>query len=209
MIFSPQMLNTFQECPVKYFFKYVRNIQAPVLENTFIVGKNIHAIAAYYLKGQNISMFELSEKERLMWDILVKSEYFNLKTVRVESTVAAQIAGSWIGGRLDALVKNDNNDYFILDYKTGQIPKNPEENFQTIVYLLCCDKLLPSECNSLNFTYISVKTGDMRNIKFTETLKKEYEEKVIRIIEDIKRLHEPVIKRTELCKLCPYSKICV
>ena len=89
------------------------------------------------------------------------------------------------------------------------IPKNPEENFQTIVYLLCCDKLLPSECNSLNFTYISVKTGDVRSIKFTEAIKKKYEEKVTRILEGIKRLHEPAIKRTELCKLCPYSKICV
>lgn len=208
MIYSPQMLNMFQECPVKYFFRYVRNIQTPILESSFVVGKNIHAIAAYYLKGEDISMFELSEKESVMWKNLLNSSCFNFKTVRVESSIMTQIANYWIGGRLDALVKNENDDYFILDYKTGQIPKSAKDNFQTIVYLLCCDKLF-SNRKSLNFTYINVKTGETENICFSDEYRKKYLQKIEGILAEINKLSEPLVNKSAKCLKCPYSKICV
>lgn len=208
MIYSPQMLNTFKECPIEYYLKFVQGVQPPVLESSFLVGKNIHAIASYYLKGQDISMFSLSEKEQRMWDTLLKSPYFNLKAERVESTVACPVDGVWIGGRLDALVRNENNEYFILDYKTGEIPANAHNNFQTIVYLLCCDKLIP-DYSALNFTYISVKTGEVETISFSDKLRQKYETDVKLILSEIKKLSEPTVKRTAKCSRCAYSKVCV
>ena len=74
MIYSPQMLNTFQECPVKYYYRFVKNIIAPTLDSRFIVGKNIHALASYYLKAQDISMYTLSDIENKMWNILNNSK---------------------------------------------------------------------------------------------------------------------------------------
>jgi ATP-dependent exoDNAse (exonuclease V) beta subunit len=47
-----------------------------------------------------------------------------------------KINDKFIGGRLDALVKNDDT-YYILDYKTGSAPKDAKYDFQTMVYALC------------------------------------------------------------------------
>ena len=135
------MLNTFQECPVKYYYRFVKNIIAPTLDSKFLVGKNIHALASYYLKAQDISMYELNDNEVMMWNNLKSCKYFSYSTKMVESTVACNVSGNWIGGRLDALVAKDE-DYYILDYNTGEIPNNAKYNYQTIVYLMSCDKLI-------------------------------------------------------------------
>ena len=207
-IYSPQMLNSFKDCPAKYFYRYVKNIPMPQLESSFVVGKNIHAIAAYYLKGEDISIFNLSEKEAAMWDRLKNSPYFNLKTEKVEHNISIKIDNDWIGGRLDALVKNTDDEYFILDYKTGEIPQDAKYNFQTIVYLLCCDKLL-KEYKSLNFVYISVKTGEEEVIEFSSDLKTKYESMVKDILTEIKKHSEPNRVPGKKCENCLYSKICV
>ena len=189
MIYSPQMLNTFQECPVKYYYRFVKNIIAPTLDSRFIVGKNIHALASYYLKAQDISM------------------YFSYKTERVESTVTCNVNGDWIGGRLDALVRK-NKEYYILDYKTGKIPNNAKYNFQTIVYLMCCDKLI-RDYESLNFVYLDVRTGNEEIINFTPSLKKEYESILRNTLEGIAKLSEPTSHKGHKCLICSYSKMCI
>lgn len=207
-IYSPQMLNTYTECPAKYYFRYIKNINIPQLDNTFILGKNIHALASYHLKGQDISLFTLSEKEQEMWNTLLMLKYFKYKTIQVESNISCKINNIWIGGRIDALVKNENDEYYILDYKTGQIPKTPEYDFQTIIYLLCCD-LLIKNYRSLNFVYLNLKTGEEKNIRLTEQLKHKYIEKIEETYNNIQKLYQPPIIKNEKCNRCTYQKICV
>ena len=48
--FSPNMLKTFDLCPKKFEFKYIKNISMPVNDEVFEFGKNIHTMASYYLK---------------------------------------------------------------------------------------------------------------------------------------------------------------
>lgn len=201
------MLNTFQECPVKYYYRFVKSIIAPSLDSKFLVGKNIHALASYYLKAQDISMYELNDIEVEMWKNLKTSKYFSFKTEMVESTVACNIESNWIGGRLDALVRK-GNDYYILDYKTGEIPNNAKFNYQTIVYLMCCDELI-KEYDSLNFVYLNVRTGEEEVIKFSNSLKQEYKDKLKNIINDILKLSVPIPQKGKKCYRCTYSKMCI
>ena len=60
-----------------------------------------------------------------------KKRYFSFETLGTEYNLNVKIDGNSFGGRLDALVK-DNNKYYILDYKTGATPKNAKYDFQTI-----------------------------------------------------------------------------
>lgn len=207
MIYSPQMLNTFQECPVKYYYRFVKNIIAPTLDSKFLVGKNIHALASYYLKAQDISMYELNDNEVMMWNNLKGCKYFSYSTQMVESTVACNVSGNWIGGRLDALVAKDE-DYYILDYKTGEIPNNAKYNYQTIVYLMSCDKLI-SNYKNLNFMYLNVRTGEEEIITFSDTLNQEYEDKLTNIINDIVKLSVPIPHKNQQCLRCSYAKMCL
>lgn len=201
------MLNTFQECPVKYYYRFVKNIIAPTLDSKFLVGKNIHALASYYLKAQDISMYELNDNEVMMWNNLKSCKYFSYSTQMVESTVACNVSGNWIGGRLDALVAKDE-DYYILDYKTGEIPNNAKYNYQTIVYLMSCDKLI-SNYKSLNFVYLNVRTGEEEIITFSDTLNQEYEDKLTNIINDIVKLSVPIPHKNQQCLRCSYAKMCL
>lgn len=215
--YSPNMLKTFEECPRKFFLKYVQNVTIPQRSAFFDKGKKIHALASYYLNGFDVSKMEqaLNADEKLAWESLKLNKYFNLHPVNTEYNLSCKIDKYWIGGRLDALVSEGEN-YFILDYKTGKIPANAEQDFQTITYLLCADKLLKRKLGkggykSLKFAYLGLKENTEKEIILTEELKNNYEEKIISTCEKINfAIKTNVFAKNPNCELiCEYKKICM
>ncbi len=205
--FSPNMLKTYKTCPRKYFYQYIEDIQVPKSALLFEKGKKIHALANYFLQGVNISRIEmaLTIPERQAWELLLNNEYFKKDCLHSEYTLTCKLGEFWVGGRLDAVV-HDDKDYYILDYKTGSTPKTPEYDFQTMVYLLCLDRLLENY-DSLNFVYTNLKNNTNYVIKFNENLKTEYEKIIVETCQKISldTLYNPV---EECCSKCEYSKIC-
>ena len=185
--YSPAMLKIFEQCKKKFEYKYVKGISIPVDTSKMQQGKNIHALANYYLKNYNIDKLEkaLTPDEETLWNALKNIKQFQYEYLESEYNLTSKIDKFWISGRLDALVKN-NKDYYILDYKTGQIPQNPEYDYQTIIYLLMVNKLIKNY-SSLNFIYIDLKNQKTTEIKFTDKLKQEYEEKLLKILKDIEK----------------------
>lgn len=208
--FSPNMLKTFKTCPKKYFYKYVENISMPQPASFFEKGKKIHALANYYLRGADITnmLNELTDDEKLIWQRLLANEFFQKTYVNSEYNLSAKIGDYWVGGRLDALMK-DGENYYILDYKTGTIPQNPEYDFQTMVYLLCADKKIKSYA-SLTFVYIDLRNDKNCEIKFTSEFKTKYENYVTAICSQIKNAQFPErIEHSKSCNFCEYKKICI
>lgn len=211
--YSPNMLKTFEECSEKFFLKYVQKVSLPQRSAIFEKGKKIHALANYYLNGADISKMEkvLSSEEKLTWEVLKSSNYFKLKVLNTEYNLSCKIDKYWIGGRLDALMSDDKGNYVILDYKTGNIPQNAQEDFQTIAYLLSADKYLKSKdgYNSLKFVYLGLKNDVEKEIELTQELEKHYEKKIISTCEKI-NLGVNGIKSNHQgnCPNCEYSKIC-
>lgn len=201
--FSPNMLKTYELCPKKFFFKYVKNISMPVNDDIFESGKNIHALASYYLRKENIDRMEnsLSSKEKLVWEYLKGSEYFSYETVNTEYNLSVKIGQHFFGGRIDALVKH-NNRYYILDYKTGSIPKNPKFDYQTMIYLLAVRKFFNTD--NVTFVYLNLREKTEFAIELTEELAKDYETKLIKIAQNIDKEEFYPIKN---CK-CEYKIIC-
>ena len=207
--FSPNMLKTFEKCPIKYYLKYIQKISIPQKSSFFEKGKKIHALAHYYLRGDNIDKLEkaLNNEEIQIWQSLKKNPYFQKTYVNSEYNISCKIDEFWIGGRLDALVK-DNDDYYILDYKTGTIPQSPEKDFQTIVYLLCTDKIL-KKYNSLSFVYIDLKNNTNNVIQFDTNKKDFYLEQIKKICMQIKNVQLPEeIEHSKICDFCEYKTIC-
>lgn len=207
------MLKTFDECPKKFFLKYIEKISLPQRSTIFEKGKKIHALANYYFNGEDITKMEktLTPDEKIAWESLKLTKYFKSDVVATEYNLSCKVDKYWIGGRLDALVSIDDN-YLILDYKTGNIPSNVEQDFQTVVYLLCADKFLRKkyDCKSLKFVYLGLKNNVEKEILLTEALKEEYEEKIVSTCKKIDfALDSKVVQRTkERCQRCEYSKIC-
>lgn len=211
--FSPNMLKAFDECQQKFFYKYIQKLSLPQRSKIFEKGKKIHALANYYLNGENIEKMEktLSSDEKITWESLKNNKYFKLNAVNTEYNLSCKIDKYWIGGRLDALMNTDS-EYYILDYKTGNIPQNAEQDFQTIVYLLCADKFIKKKDNykSLKFVYLGLKKEVEKEILLTEDLKKQYEEKIISTCKNLDFAVNTNVytKNNNLCETCEYYKIC-
>lgn len=173
----------------------------------FEKGKKIHALANYYLRGADISNMinELDDEEKPVWQKLFENEFFKKTYVNSEYNLSCKIGEFWVGGRLDALMR-DGDDYFILDYKTGSIPKNPEVDFQTMVYLMCADKKLKNY-NSLKFVYIDLKNDQNTIIELTPERKKLYTKVLTEICKRITEETE-YPQKTDSCSFCEYSKLC-
>lgn len=209
MIISPAMLKIFEECPQKYKFMYVDKISLPQNKYFFEKGKKIHAIASYYIKGFDVSKLEnaLNETERKIWNYLKSTEYFKYEFLKSEYQLNIKITECWIGGRLDALVKDENN-YYILDYKTGEIPKNSELDYQTMIYLLCADKKIKNY-DSLSFVYLDLKNNSEYKIQFTDELKAMYKEKLSKTLKQLVLTanYKQKMLQDNKCN-CDYCKIC-
>lgn len=214
--YSPNMLKTFKSCPLKYKFKYIDRISLPQKASFFEKGKKVHALANYYLKGDDISKFEptLNENEKIAWNNLKSNEFFSYKYVNSEYNLSCKIGDYWIGGRLDAIVKkhkNESETYYILDYKTGSIPKNPEYDYQTMVYLLCLSSapfITPKD--EIKFVYIDLKNNQNCVIDFTQEKKVKYEKAITTICSNIENIQIPEdIEHQKMCDFCEYKKICM
>lgn len=214
--YSPNILKTFKSCPLKYKFKYIDRISLPQKASFFEKGKKVHALANYYLKGDDISKFEptLNENEKIAWNNLKSNEFFSYKYVNSEYNLSCKIGDYWIGGRLDAIVKkhkNESETYYILDYKTGSIPKKPEYDYQTMVYLLCLSSapfITPQD--QIKFVYIDLKNNQNCVIDFTQEKKVEYEKAITTICSNIENIQIPEdIEHQKMCDFCEYKKICI
>ena len=202
--YSPNMLKTFEQCPRKFYFRYVKNISMPMNDEIFEFGKNIHALASYYLRKENIDKMELalSAKEMETWQYLKSIKYFSYDVINTEYNLALRVGESFFGGRLDALVKQDD-EFYILDYKTGSAPKNAKYDFQTMIYLLAVKTFFKTE--KVNFIYLDLKHKDEVCIKYSLELEKEYRQKLTEIVNRIKNSEE--ISKKQDCS-CEYSMIC-
>ena len=84
--FSPNMLKTFEQCPRKFYLKYVKKISMPINNDIFELGKNIHALASYYLKKENLYKMEqsLNDREKPIWEYLKNTNYFSYECINTE-----------------------------------------------------------------------------------------------------------------------------
>ncbi len=207
-IYSPNMIKTYISCPKKFYYNYVEKISMPQSSVPFEKGKKVHALANYLLQGINIDRLEsaLTPEEREAWELLKNNEFYNKEYFKSEFQISAKVDKYWIGGRIDALVK-DGEKYYILDYKTGSIPKNPEFDFQTMIYFICADRYL-KKYDSLFFVYINLKDKKNYIIEFTPQMKTMCENKIIEVCNKISK--ESVYQQNqENCMGCNYSKLCL
>lgn len=205
--FSPNMIKTYEICPKKYHYQYIEHINIPKSSLPFEKGKKIHALANYYLQGIKIDRLEtaLDEYESQLWNLLKENEYYNKDYFKSEFTLSVKLADYWLGGRVDAVVFEGDN-YYILDYKTGSVPKNAEFDPQTMVYFLCLDSYLKNY-GSLSFVYINLKNNMNYQIKFNDALKQKYTQNLIQICDTI-NADTQYKTNPDSCKFCEYAKLC-
>lgn len=227
--FSAQMLKTFKDCPYKYYLEYEKKIRIPQDSSFAQTGKNLHALINYYLKGFDTNKLEkaLTEEEKTLWQNFLNLKISKNNIFQSEYGFNVKIDDdNWLTGRIDAIIKEDNI-YTIYDWKTGTLPKNPNEDLQTIIYLFALNKILENshlmkDSRILRFVYLNLKTSESTDIFIPYETFKTIVETICAIIKELQEFSKtnyyPKDNNSEnsnknstkksSCKTCKFKTIC-
>jgi hypothetical protein len=219
--FNSDKISVWQQCRRKFYLKYIKEIKVPDIENNLELGKSVHALINYYLKGYEVDFLlkNASDDVRNVWKVAKKSNFLSKKDVFLtEWQFNCNLKGAdyWLNGRIDAVFFDRNTSkYTIIDWKTGQnIPKDAKLNPQTMIYLYSFFKAQNDLKISLNhadlaFEYVKISDSIMTTrIDYSSELEKAYEKRLLVTFKEIE--NEKDFSRAEVCtsKYCEYSNIC-
>lgn len=174
--FSANSLKLLEKDVEEFKLKYIDNLYFNPDNKKAKAGQNLHSFLCFYLKNFDTSKIEASfaPKDREFIEKIKKfDEIETLKKADekfIEQSFLIKCASLdtpfYLTGRFDAILIKDNKIQ-IYDWKTLNIPKDPENDIQTIVYLYCASKLYKSyEAQNISITYISLTKNESAEIKF-------------------------------------------
>jgi len=168
--FSANSLKLLSKSVEEFKNKYVYGLSIYKKDKRAELGQKFHSLICFYIKNYNIEklLLDLNDKELSYWkkleDVLkpkknnfIKTEYSFL--VKNELNKKPY----YLTGRFDAIYK-ENDMVVIYDWKTLNLPKEAENDLQTIVYLYCAYKIFNTE--KIKIRYLSVEKLEYKDIIF-------------------------------------------
>lgn len=218
IVVTSGMLKVIEECPQKYNLIYNEHVETPSDSAFSDIGKEIHALINYKFKGFDITkqLSILSRAEnKLLRDLWQNFSDLNINNVeRSEFTFNVPFDENFVlTGRVDAIRKNNEN-FEILDWKTGSSENiNPENDMQTIVYLYCIYSLFACQgivagCDNLSLTYHFLKEKKFATIKFSEKKFHEYEQILKKSLMKISEFSKSYPINKKQCPSCSFKIVC-
>ncbi len=163
--------------------KYIDNLTLFKNDKRAILGQKFHSLICASIKGFNTEKFEKSLEENELKNWLKLKEKLEIKRNGFIKTEYSFLVKNFLNkkpyyltGRFDAVFKEENN-IIIYDWKTLNIPKNPENDLQTIVYLYCAEKIYKTK--NIKMKYLSIEK------QISEEIAYKNEETYRNIIENI------------------------
>lgn len=173
--FSANSLKILQISKAEFEKKFIDKIELIEENKDAILGNKFHSLICYYLKNYNIKKFEnslLNEEKELFLKIK------NSKTMAIAKNTSEKYIEQpffikeflnnkpfFLTGRFDAILKMEDK-YIILDWKTKNLPKDANNDIQTIVYLHCASKLFNTK--NIEMIYYSLYNDEEKNVKYNE-----------------------------------------
>ena len=122
-------------------------------------GNMFHKLIYYYLNGFDIEKIinNLNGKDKEIWQKFIESGILKENYIAVEQSFSIkekEVNEFFLNGRFDAILK-EGDTYIIYDWKSENIPKDPENDIQTIVYMYSASKLFNTE--NIKIRYVSIK----------------------------------------------------
>jgi len=220
-IFISDQFNTWKLCKKRYYFKYIKGLNLPEFENNFKLGKSVHALINYHLRGFSVEnlLENTDENIKNTWNTIKNHSILNNKVIVTEWTFNSKIKGLkyWLNGRIDAVFYDENQKkYIIADWKTGQnIPKDPDNSFQCMMYLYSFynarkDLRLEFEQKDLIFEYIKISDKvEIYKVAYSKEKEQDFEKVFVNMINEIEA--EKDFKPMLPCSMrnCQYKNLCI
>lgn len=188
--FSANSLKLLEKNPEDFINKYIYNLSLFKKDKRAELGQKFHSLLSYYIKGFNIEklLLDLDEKEINYWKNLEKViEKLKNNFIKTEYPFLIKEESEdefyYLTGRFDAIYL-ENDIYTIYDWKTLNIPLNPESDLQTIVYLYCAAKIFNTE--KIKMRYLTIEKLEFFEVHFED--EKLYKDRIDNIIKKLNLL---------------------
>ena len=171
--FSSNSLKVLDKSLDEFIDKYIYSLSVFKQDERAKLGQKYHNLICALIKGFDISkmVFELNEKEKIVFHNFEET-ILNKKNNFIHTEYPFLIKDElnkkpyFLTGRIDAIYK-ENDNYIIYDWKTLNLPKDPKNDLQSVVYLYCASKFLGT--NKLKIRYLSVEKLDFQDVDFLNT----------------------------------------
>lgn len=222
-LFNNDHFNTWNICRKKYCYKYIKELKFPQFHQDYELGKSVHALIDYNLRGFNTDFLLQNAGEDILelWNSIKTHPIMSKKVIKTEWGFNSKISNTpyWLIGRVDAIFYDEaNNKYIIADWKTGKvIPSKINSNFQHKVYLYALyqsrkDLGLDFKPEDISFQYFKIYpdyVDDSEKIDYSEEKFVEYGQDFSNIINNIKDSAEFASHGICNDKYCEYKNLCL
>ena len=183
--FSSNSLKILDRSLEEFKNKYIYKLSLYKKETRAILGEKFHSLICAYLNDIPIEkmLFNLNNEEKTIWKKLqnyLKDKKQNFRYTEYPFLIKEKLNDKfyYLTGRMDAIYE-ENNTYTIYDWKTLNLPKNPKDDLQSVVYLYCASKIFNTE--NIKLKYLSIEKLDFAEITFDK--QNTYKQKIDGIIE--------------------------
>ena len=171
--FSVNSLKLLEKNEQEFINKYILHLDFLNKNEPAKMGERLHGFICYYLRGFNMDKIynSLEQKEKEILQNVLKLDIFNQKEkfIKTEESFLVKVRGDkfnfYLTGRFDAIYK-DNDGYIIFDWKSKNIPQNPQEELQSVVYLYCASEIFNTQ--NIKIQYLSLEKQTSTTVEFKD-----------------------------------------
>lgn len=182
--FSVNSLKLLEKNEQEFINKYILHLDFLNKNEPAKMGERLHGFICYYLRGFNMDKIynSLEQKEKEILQNVLKLDIFSQKEkfIKTEESFLVKVKGDkfnfYLTGRFDAIYK-DNDGYIIFDWKSKNIPQNPQEELQSVVYLYCASEIFNTQ--NIKIQYLSLEKQTSTTVDFRD--KNEYLKRICSI----------------------------
>jgi len=209
--YSFSRIKTFEECPLKFRYRYVDELPQMATE-AMTFGKNIHEAVATALEGKpDFSHFDSDQMNEVKQMVQTAVDYVGERTVvSCEKPFGVTklfqpfpFSDAYYRGIVDAVVFSPDTGMEIIDFKTNGINYSKD---QLLLYAL----LAGTEFNVLpeKITYLSLRFGKVQTWKIDFMELVEFKENLAKRVSRIENETEFKPNPGEHCSFCSYIHKC-
>ena len=186
--FSANSLKVLDENVENFINRYILQLDFLNKNESAKRGERLHAMISYYIKGFDITKIKsnMPKIEQELLEKVLRDEIFKNKEKFIKSEENFLVKCThkgynfYLTGRFDAIFQ-DKDNYIIYDWKSKNIPKSPECDLQSIVYLYCGSKIFKTQ--NISICYYSLEKTEFLTVNFSK--KNNYFESITKVIDKL------------------------
>jgi len=227
---SQSKANVFNECKLKYRYRYVEKLKEESLnQDSLNFGSYIHKIFEDGISADSIEFLkELAKKYKKEYRIKNKNKdkteiclknfiKLNKKLnkggqaeLRYEILISEEIS---VNGIIDRIVKGDKGGYLIIDYKTGKREKNRVALYndqQLQGYCFAVHKLYDIPIEDITVAHYYPVTDNLVSLQYSPAQISNYVKNKINEVWKIRKCKKPdlVPSENQFCNWCGFKELC-